>query len=113
MPQKRRRRALVLRMSQNRAALKTPSRPPFKSPHGDFRHLFHQRYLIKRRVRSNVAPDESQLFPRRMTRFSITTHRKRRNRALPRPKKPSFRQINLHKFGDALFGTFDRIEQIL
>ena len=54
-----------------------PSRPPFKSPHGDFRHLFDQRYLIKRQVRSNVAPDESQLFPRRMTRFFITTHRKR------------------------------------
>ena len=91
----------------------TPSQPPFKSSHGHFCYLFHQGYLIKRQVRGNVAPDESQLFPRRMTGFFITTHRKRRNRAKPRPKKPSFRQISLHKFGDALFGTFDRIEQIL
>ena len=47
-----------------------------------------------------------------MTRFFIATQRKRRNRTLPRPKKPSFRQISRHEFGDALFGTFDRIEQI-
>jgi hypothetical protein len=55
----------------------TASQPPFKNPHGDFCYLFHQRYLIKRQVRGNVAPDECQLFPRRMTRFFITTHRKR------------------------------------
>jgi hypothetical protein len=45
--------------------------------------------------------------------FFIATQRKRRNRTLPRPKKPSFRKISLHKFGDALLGTLDRIEQIL
>jgi hypothetical protein len=42
-----------------------------------------------------------------MTRFFIATQRKRRNRTLPRPKKPSFRQISRHEFGDALFGTFE------
>src|SRR2546430_4782892 len=83
----------------------TPSQPAFKSAHGDFCYLFHQGYLIKRRVRGNVAPNECQLSPRRMTRFFIATQRKRRNRTLPRPKKPSFRKISLHKFGDALLGT--------
>jgi len=100
---------LVLRMSQNRAALLHPSQPPFKSPDGEFCYLFHQGCLIKRQVRGNVAPDASQLFPRRVTLFLITTHRKRRNCALPRPKKTAFGQISLHKFGGALFGTLDRL----
>ena len=68
----------------------TSSQSPFKRSHGHFGYLFHQWYLIERQVQSNVAPDKSQLFPRRMTRFFIATHCKRRNRALPRPKKASF-----------------------
>ena len=48
-----------------------------------------------------------------MTGFFVTMHHKGGNRTLSRPKGPSFRQISFHKFGDALFGSFDRIEQIL
>ena len=86
------------------------SQPTFKSPHREFRYLFHQRYLIKRQVRGDVTPNQSQLFPRRMTGFFIIMHHKRGNRTLSRPKGPPFRQISLDKFGDALFRTFDRIK---